>query len=180
MRERTPFPAALIERLPGLRLLVTTGMRNAAVDLEAASRVGVTVCGTEALGHPTAELAWGLILALARRIPVEDQRMREGGWQTTVGVGLNGKTLGVLGLGRLGSAVGRFGTAFGMTVIAWSQNLTAERAAEHGTELVSKEELLRRADVVTVHLVLSDRTRGLLGERELALMKPTALLVNTS
>ena len=180
MRERTPFPAALFERLPRLRLLVTTGPRNAAIDLEAAERAGVTVCATEALGHPTAELTWALILALARRIPAEDRVVRDGGWQSTVGIGLSGKTLGVLGLGRLGSAVAHVGTAFGMTVVAWSENLTVERATECGAEHVTKEELLRRADVVTVHLVLGDRTRGLVGERELALMKPTAFLVNTS
>jgi phosphoglycerate dehydrogenase-like enzyme len=180
MRERTPFPAGLFPRLPNLRLVVTTGMRNAAIDLAAAARHSVTVCGTKALGSPTAELAWGLILALARRIPQEDRRMREGGWQSTVGVGLEAKTLGILGLGRLGSAVARIGAAFGMRRVAWSENLTAERAADCGAELVTKDELLRAADVVTIHLVLSDRTRGLIGPRELALMKPTAFLVNTS
>ena len=180
MRERTAFPAELLDRLPNLRLLVTTGMRNASIDLEAAAARGVTVCGTEAAGTPTAELAWGLILALARHIPEEDAKVRAGGWQSTVGTGLAGKTLGIVGLGRLGSAVARIGTAFGMRLVAWSENLTAERAAECGAELVSKDELLRTADVVTIHLVLSDRTRGLIGERELGLMKPTAFLVNTS
>jgi len=180
MRERTAFPAAAIEALPRLRLLVTTGMRNASVDLDAARAAGVTVCGTEALGHPTAELAWGLILALARRIPTEDASLRAGRWQTTVGIGLHGKTLGVLGLGRLGAQVAGFGTAFGMRVIAWSQNLTAERAAECGAELVTRERLFGEADVLTIHLVLSDRTRGLVGAAELTSMKRTALLVNTS
>jgi phosphoglycerate dehydrogenase-like enzyme len=180
MRERTAFPAGLFAQLPNLRLLVTTGMRNAAVDLDAASAHGVTVCGTAAAGTPTAELAWGLILALARHVPEEDARMRAGGWQQTVGTGLAGKTLGVVGLGRLGSAVAVIGTAFGMRVVAWSENLTAERAAECGAELVAKDELLATADVVTIHLVLGDRTRGLIGARELGLMKPTALLVNTS
>ncbi len=180
MRERTPFPAELLARLPGLRLLVTTGMRNASIDLDAAARQGVTVCGTEGVGSPTAELAWGLILAVARRIPQEDGAMRAGGWQSTVGVGLEDKTLGIVGLGRLGSAVARIGAAFGMRLVAWSENLTAERAAECGAELVTKDELLRAADVVTIHLVLGDRTCGLIGARELALMKPTAFLVNTS
>jgi phosphoglycerate dehydrogenase-like enzyme len=180
MRERTPFPADLFARLPNLRLLVTSGRRNAAIDMDAAARHGVTVCGTDAPGASTAELTWALILALARKIPEEDRHMREGGWQLTVGVGLAGKTLGIVGLGRLGSAVARVGAAFGMRLVAWSENLTAERAAECGAEPVTKDELLRTADIVTVHLVLSDRTRGLIGDRELALMKPTALLVNTS
>ncbi|HEY1368090.1 MAG TPA: D-2-hydroxyacid dehydrogenase family protein [Gaiellaceae bacterium] len=180
MRERTAFPAALLERLPRLRLLVTTGMRNASIDLDAARAGGITVCGTEALGHPTAELAWGLILAVARRIPQEDAALRAGRWQTTVGLGLRGLTLGVLGLGRLGSHVAAFGNAFGMRVTAWSQNLTAERAAEGGAALVERDALFREADVLTIHLVLSERTRGLVGARELSLMKPTALLVNTS
>ena len=180
MRERTPFPAELFDRLPNLRLLVTTGMRNAAIDMDAAAAHGVTVCGTEVPSTPTAELAWGLVLALARRIPVEDAGMRAGGWQTTVGVDLSGKTLGILGLGRLGSIVARYGAAFGMRLVAWSENLTAERAAECGAELVTKDELFSGSDVVTVHLVLSRRTRGLIGARELGLMKPTALFVNTS
>jgi phosphoglycerate dehydrogenase-like enzyme len=180
MRERTPFPAGLLELLPRLELLVTTGMRNASLDLEAAARRGVTVCGTEALGTPTAELTWALILALARRIPAEDRALREGRWQESVGVGLEGKTLGVVGLGRIGSAVARVGASFGMRLIAWSQNLTAQRAAEAGAELATKEALFRDGDVVTIHLVLSERTRGLVGARELGLMKPTAFLVNTS
>jgi phosphoglycerate dehydrogenase-like enzyme len=180
MRERTAFPAAVIERLPSLRLLVTTGMRNASIDLDAARAGGVTVCGTEALGPPTAELAWGLVLALARRIPQEDTALRAGRWQTSVGLGLRGLTLGVLGLGRLGAQVTGYGAAFGMRAIAWSQNLTAERAEECGATLVERDELFREADVLTIHLVLSERTRGLVGAHELALMKSTALLVNTS
>jgi phosphoglycerate dehydrogenase-like enzyme len=180
MRERTPFPRALLERLPRLRLLVTTGMRNASIDLRAAAERGVLVCGTAGLPYPTAELAWGLILALARRIPAEDRATREGGWQVSVGVGLNGKTLGVLGLGTLGSRVARVGRAFEMEVLAWSQNLTAERAAAVGVTRVERDELLARADVVSIHLVLGDRTRGLIGPREIALMKRTAYLVNTS
>jgi phosphoglycerate dehydrogenase-like enzyme len=180
MRERTPFPHALLERLPALRLLVTTGMRNSSIDVKAAADRNVLVCGTAGLPYPTAELAWGLILSLFRQIPMEDRATREGKWQTTLGLGLNGKTLGVLGLGTLGARVARVGRAFEMEVLAWSQNLTAERAAEVGATLVPKDELLTRADVVSIHLVLGERTRGLLGARELGLMKKTAFLVNTS
>src|SRR6266545_7434401 len=180
MRERTPFTRALLGRLPKLKLLITAGMRNASIDMKAAAERGVVVCGTAGLPYPTAELAWGLILALMRRIPAEDRAVREGRWQTTVGLGLNGKTLGVLGLGTLGSRAARVGGAFEMQVLAWSANLTAERAAQVGATLVSKDELLSRSDIVTIHLVLSERTRGLLGARELALMKPTSYLVNTS
>lgn len=180
MRERTPFPQALLERLPRLRLLVTSGMRNAAIDLRAAPERGIVVCGTASLPYPTAELTWGLILSLVRRIPAEDRATREGRWQVSLGLGLNGKTLGVLGLGTLGSRVARVGRAFEMQVLVWSQNLTAERAAEVGATLVGRDELLARADIVTIHLVLSERTRGLIGARELALMKPSAYLVNTS
>lgn len=180
MRERTPFPRALLDRLPRLRLLVTAGMRNAAIDLRAAADRGVLVCGTAGLPYPTAELTWGLILSLVRRIPLEDRATRDGRWQEGVGLGLNGKTLGVLGLGSLGSRVARVGRAFEMEVLAWSQNLTAERAAEVGAALVGRDELLARSDLVTIHLVLSERTRGLIGARELARMKRTAYLVNTS
>ena len=181
MRERTPFPRSLFERLPRLRLLVTTGMRNASIDLRAAADRGVVVSGTAGLPSPTAELTWALILALVRHVPREDRATREGRWQETLGTTLKGRTLGVLGLGQLGSRVARVGTAFEMDVIAWSQNLTAERAAAVGATLAgSRDELLARADIVTIHLVLSDRTRGLVGERELGLMRPTAYLVNTS
>ena len=180
MRERTPFSRSLLERLPNLRLLVTTGMRNASIDVAAAEDNGVVVCGTDGLPYPTAELTWGLILALLRRIPTEDQATREGNWQVTMGEGLHGKTLGVIGLGRLGSQVATVGAAFGMSLVAWSQNLTAERAEEFGASLVTKQELLSSADIVTIHLVLSGRTRGLIGAEELALMKPSAYLVNTS
>ncbi len=180
MRERTPFPGALFERLPNLRLLVTAGMRNAAIDLAAASERKVQVCGTDMLPYPTAELTWGLILALARHIPREDRALREGRWQTSLGIGLKGKTLGLLGLGRLGGQVARIGNAFGMETIAWSQNLTAARAAEAGATAVSKAELFARADIVSVHVVLSPRSRGLVAAAELAQMKPTAFLVNTS
>jgi phosphoglycerate dehydrogenase-like enzyme len=181
MRERTPFPRSLFERLPRLRLLVTTGMRNASIDLRAAADRGVVVSGTAGLPSPTAELTWALILALVRHVPREDRATREGRWQETLGTTLKGRTLGVLGLGQLGSRVARVGKAFEMDVIAWSQNLTAERAAAVGATLAgSRDELLARADVVTIHLVLSDRTRGLVGARELGLMRPTAYLVNTS
>jgi phosphoglycerate dehydrogenase-like enzyme len=180
MRERTAFPRALLERLPKLRLLVTTGMRNASIDVAAATERDITVCGTSGLPYPTAELTWGLVLALFRRIPAEDRATRDGRWQTTVGLGLNGKTLGVIGLGTLGSRVARYGRAFEMEVLAWSQNLTSARAAEVGVTLVAKDELLARADVVSIHLVLGERTRGLIGARELGLMKRSAYLVNTS
>ncbi|HWT24894.1 MAG TPA: D-2-hydroxyacid dehydrogenase family protein [Solirubrobacteraceae bacterium] len=180
MRERTPFPRARLERLPALRLLVTTGMRNASIDLDAARAGGVVVCGTRAITSPTAELTWALILAVTRHVCEEDAGMRAGGWQHTIGPELAGRTLGVIGLGRQGAAVAAVGRAFGMDVIAWSHNLTAERAAEAGAEAVAKEDLFRRADVVSVHVVLGDRTRGLVGRPELALMKPTAFLVNTS
>lgn len=180
MRERTPFPRSLIERLPDLKLLITTGMRNASFDMAALRERGVTVCGTEGSGADTAELAWGLILGAARRIAEDHRTMREGGWQTRIGHRIGDKTLGVLGLGRLGGAVARVGLAFGMTVIAWSQNLTAERATAQGVERVEKDELFRRSDVLSVHLVLSARSRGLVGRREIGLMKKDAILVNTS
>jgi phosphoglycerate dehydrogenase-like enzyme len=181
MRERTPFPRSLFERLPKLRLLVTTGMRNASIDLRAAADRGVVVSGTAGLPSPTAELTWALILALVRHVPREDRATRDGRWQETLGTTLKGRTLGVLGLGQLGSRVARVGKAFEMDVIAWSQNLTAERAAAVGAALAAgRDEVLTRSDIVTIHLVLSDRTRGLLGARELGLMRPTAYLVNTS
>jgi len=180
MRERTPFPRSLLDRLPHLRLLVTTGAKNASIDVAAAAERGVLVCGTGAHPSGTAELTWALILAAARHLPEETANVREGGWQTTVGTDLAGRRLGVVGLGRLGTRVARIGQAFEMDVVAWSQNLTDERAAEAGVRRVAKEDLLRTSDVVTVHLQLSDRTRGLIGAAELALMKPTAILVNTS
>ena len=181
IRERTQFPRALFERLPNLKLLVTGGMRNLGIDLEAARDHGVTVCGTESLGHSTSELTWGLLLATVRNIPREVESVRAGGWQVGLGVLLHGKTLGVIGLGRQGTPVAGYGRAFGMRVMAWSQNLTAERCVEHGVELApGLDALLRDSDVVTIHVVLSDRTRGLIGRRELGLMKPTAYLINTS
>ncbi len=180
MRERTPFDAALLARLPRLRLLVTTGARNGSIDLAAAAARGVVVSGTPGSGTTTVELAWGLVLSLLRRVPQEDAALRRGEWQTTLGHGLTGRTLGILGLGRLGKRMAAVGLAFGMEVVAWSQNLTTEAAVEAGVVRVEREELFRRADVLSVHLVLSDRTRGLVGAAELALMKPTALLINTS
>src|SRR6202521_3279011 len=180
MRERTAFRRPLLERLPKLKLLVTTGMLNASIDLKAAEERRIVVSGTSVLRHPTAELTWGLILALARSIPREDAGMRRGGWQTTVGIGLHGKVLGILGLGKLGSQVAAYGKAFQMEVIAWSENLTVERANSLGVQRVEKQELFRRADFLTIHTVLSKRTRGLVGPDDLAAMKPTAYLLNTS
>ncbi len=181
MRERTPFGRDLLERLPNLRLLVTTGMRNAAIDLKAATGLGVLVCGTGGgPDSPPAELTWGLILALVRHIPREDAMTRNGHWGATVGMCLENNVLGVLGLGRLGTKVAKVGVAFGMSVIAWSQNLTAEKAAQCGATLVTKDELFARSDIVTIHVQLSARTRGLVGTRELRLMKPTAYLINTA
>lgn len=180
MRERTPFRRSLLERLPSLRLLVTTGMVNASIDLKAAAEQKIVVSGTSSLRHPTAELAWGLILALARNIVREDAGMRKGGWQATVGVGLHGKVLGILGLGKLGSQVATFGKAFMMEVIAWSENLTVEHASSLGAQRVEKAELFRRADFLTIHTVLSKRTRGIVGPDELAAMKATSYLINTS
>jgi phosphoglycerate dehydrogenase-like enzyme len=180
MRERTPFRRSLLERLPNLKLLITTGMRNASFDMLVLNEKGVTVCGTGGIGSPTAELAWGLIIGLTRNIAVEDRAAREGRWQTAIGPTLSEMVLGVVGLGNLGSRVAKVGLAFGMEVIAWSQNLTQERAEQAGVALVSKDELFSRADIVTIHLVLSDRSRGLVGARELGMMKPTAYLVNTS
>jgi len=180
MRERTAFPRRVLQRLSDLRLLVTTGMGNAAIDLAAARDHGVVVTGTGGLGPPTAELTWALILGLARDIVGEDRSIRTGGWQRSVGADLDGATLGVVGLGRLGSRVASIGLAFGMDVIAWSQNLQSATAQARGVRAVSKEELFRTADVVTVHLQLSERTRGLITKDDLALLKPTATIVNTS
>lgn len=180
MRERTAFTADRFRLLPNLRLLVTTGMANAAIDLEAARAAGVTVCGTRGSAGATTELTWGLILSVVRHIPAEDAAVRAGGWQHTVGFGLQGRTLGVVGLGRLGSQVARIGLAFGMEVLAWSQHLTAAAADAVGATPVTKDDLFASADVVTVHYKLSERSAGLVGAREIGLMKPTAYLVNTS
>jgi phosphoglycerate dehydrogenase-like enzyme len=180
MRERTPLTRAIIERLPRLKLIASTASRNASIDVAAAAEHGVTVTHTGYDSSSTVELTWALILASARHVAAESASLRSGGWQRTIGDGLRGKTLGVLGLGNIGSEVARLGLAFGMKVIAWSQNLTSEKAETRGARLVSKEELFRQADVLTIHLVLSDRTRGLVGAPELAAMKSSARLVNTS
>ncbi|WP_344597675.1 D-2-hydroxyacid dehydrogenase family protein [Streptomyces violaceusniger] len=181
MRERTPFPAAVLDRLPNLRLLVTTGPVNAAIDVAAAQRRGIVVSGTRGAGLvSTAELTWGLIHALTRSVPAEDRSVREGGWQRTVGRDLHGARLGVIGLGGVGARVARVGLAFGMDVVAWSAHLDAEHARAVGVTPVTKRELLATSDVVTIHLKLSARTTGLLGRDDLALMRPDALLINTS
>jgi phosphoglycerate dehydrogenase-like enzyme len=181
IRERTPFPRSLIERLPKLRLIATTGMRNRGIDIAACQERGIPVCGTAGGGAPTAELAFAMMLALARNIVAEDRGLRAGQWQSPrLGFVLAGKTLGVMGLGKLGAQLAGFGRAFGMEVIAWSQNLTAERATQNGCRRVTKAELFGAADFVSLHLVLSERTRGIVGAAELALMKPGAFLVNTS
>lgn len=182
MRERTPFPASLFARLPRLKLLVTTGMRNLSIDLAAAKDHGVLVCGTESLPHPPVELTWALILGLARGLVPENRALRESGpWQSTIGMDLAGSRLGLLGLGKLGTKVAQIGLAFGMRVSAWSQNLTRERAEAVGVQFAaSKEELLEGAHFVSIHLVLSDRTRGLIGAPELRRMRPGAYLINTS
>ena len=182
MRERTPFQASLFAKLPRLQLLVTTGMRNAAVDLTAAAAHGVTVCGTTSSSRPPAELTWALLLGLARNLVQENNALRKGGpWQRSVGVDLYGKQLGLLGLGKIGSQVARVGLAFGMEVAAWSQNLTEARAEAVGVRLAaSKEALLERSDFVSLHLVLSERTAGIVGRAELARMRTSAFLINTS
>lgn len=180
MRERTPFPRSVLARLPELRLLITTGARNASFDTAAATELGIVVCGTGGAGEGPTELTWGLIIGLLRKIPQEDWLTRAGRWQTTVGVGLHGKTLGLIGLGHIGGRMARVGNAFDMRVIAWSQNLTADRAAEGQATLVDKDTLFREADIVSVHLRLSERTRGLVGQREIGMMKRTAYLVNIS
>ncbi|GJD43493.1 Hydroxypyruvate reductase [Methylobacterium cerastii] len=181
MRERTPFPAALFARLPKLKLLVTSGMRNASIDLAAAKAHGVVVCGTASGSAPPVELTWALILALARRVVPEANALRAGGWQTSVGADLAGRRLGLLGLGKIGTRVARIGQAFGMLVSAWSPNLTEARAADAGVALsVSKAALMAESDVVSLHLVLGDSTRGLVDAAALALMRPHALLINTA
>ncbi|GGE27596.1 2-hydroxyacid dehydrogenase [Agaricicola taiwanensis] len=182
MRERMPLPASLIARLPKLKLVIVTGARVRTIDMDTAVAQGITVCHTFAgeSQHATPEIAWGLILSVARNIPGEHARVRAGRWQETIGVTLGGKTLGLLGLGKLGSRMVPIAKAFGMEVIAWSQNLTAERAAEAGARLVEKDDLFRQADVVSIHLVLGERSRGLVGAREIGLMKPDAMLINTS
>jgi phosphoglycerate dehydrogenase-like enzyme len=180
MRERTAFPRAVLEQLPKLRLLITTGMWNASIDIEAATELGIQVCGTGDVGHLTAELTLGLMLALARQTAHEERAMREGRWHVRLGHSVRGKTLGLLGLGNLGRQVAAFGQMLGMDTMVWSQNLTAAAASEAGCRRVERHELFQAADYVTIHLKLSERTRGLVGAQELALMKPTAYLINTS
>jgi phosphoglycerate dehydrogenase-like enzyme len=180
MRERTPLPRNVVERLPNLKFIASTGPVNASIDVVAAADRGIVVSHTGYRSDPTIDLTWALILASARNIVAESNSLRSGGWQRTVGTELRGKTLGVLGLGRVGSEVARIGRAFGMDLIAWSQNMTPEAAEGAGAVLVSKDELFEQADILTIHLVLSGRTRSLVGAAELALMKPTARLINTS
>jgi phosphoglycerate dehydrogenase-like enzyme len=181
MRERTGFPKQVIEALPDLKLLITTGMRNASIDTETAKARGVTVCGTPNFGNPTAGIAIGLMLELTRHIGYENARMHAGAtWQSTIGPDLEGMTLGTLGLGRLGTHTANIAKAFGMKVIAWSQNLTPEKCAAVGVGYVSKDDLFRQSDFITIHVVLSPRSRGLVGAKELGLMKPGAFIVNTS
>ena len=180
MRERTPLLRSILEQLPNLQLIASTAPRNASIDLATAKELGITVCGTGYTPHAAAELTWALILAIIRNVPAESASLRNGQWQISVGTDLEGKTIGVLGLGRIGARIARVAGAFGMEVIAWSQNLTGERAQQHGARLVSKQELFREADILTVHLVLSARTKGIVGAPELQLMKPGAYLINTS
>jgi phosphoglycerate dehydrogenase-like enzyme len=181
MRERTRFSKQVLEALPDLRLLISTGMRNAAIDVKAANERGITVCGTAGSGNPTAGIAIGLMLELTRHIGYENARLKAGvPWQTTIGIDLDGKTLGIVGLGKLGTRVANIAKAFGMNVIAWSQNLTPEKCREAGVTYASKEDLFRTADIVSIHLMLSDRSRGLIGAKDLAVMKPTAYLINTA
>jgi D-3-phosphoglycerate dehydrogenase len=181
MRERTPFRRNTIEALPNLKLLITTGARNASIDLAAAAERGVTVCGTGAFGHPTTGVTFGLILELTRRIGYENARLKSGEpWQITLGPDIEGKTLGVVGLGKLGLRVTGVAKAFGMKVIAWSPNLTPERCREAGVGYATKSDLFRGADIITIHVQLGERSRGLVTAKELALMKPTAYIINTA
>lgn len=181
MRERTGFPRVVIEKLVDLKLLITTGMRNASIDMAACANRGITVCGTGSFGSPTSGIAIGLMLELTRHIGYENARLKAGEtWQKTIGPELEGMTLGILGLGKLGTRTAMIGKAFGMKVIAWSTNLTPEKCKEVGVDYVSKEELFRQSDFISIHVVLSQRSRGLVGASEFALMKPTAYLVNTS
>jgi len=180
MRERTPLPRAILSQLPNLKLICSTAPRNASIDVAAAKELGITVCGTGYTSHGAAEVTWALILGLVRNIPAEAGSLRSGGWQIAVGGDLDKKTIGIVGLGNLGRRVGLVAKAFGMDVIAWSQNLTAEKAEAAGAKLVAKDELFRAADIVTIHLVLSPRSRGIVAAHEIGLMKPTAYLVNTS
>lgn len=180
MRERTPFTHEIFQRLPRLKLLITSGAKNAAIDVPAASEFGVRVSGTSSPGHAASELAWGLILALSRQIVAEDKSIRDGLWQTTIGQDLKGKTIGILGLGRHGSNIARYALAFGMRVIAWSQNLTPQQCQQHGVDYVDKQTLLQESDIITIHLQMGQRYRGLIDAEAFNMMKPTAYLINTS
>ncbi|MBV4483395.1 D-2-hydroxyacid dehydrogenase family protein [Pseudomonas khavaziana] len=180
MRERSTFDKALLQGLPSLKLLVTGGMRNAAIDIPAAKALGIQVCGTDSYKHAAPELTWALIMACTRNLLAEANSLRAGGWQIGLGGDLHGKTLAILGLGSIGQKVARFGQVFGMRVIAWSENLTPQRAAESGVTWVSKRELFEQADILTIHVVLSERSRGLVDAQALGWMKPTARLVNTA
>ncbi len=180
MRERTRFPQTVLDALPNLKLLVTTGMANAAIDMKAAAERGIVVCGTGGSPAAAPELTWALLLAFARNLPVEENSLRAGGWQTGVGFELEGKTLGIVGLGKIGTRIARYANAFGMDVLAWSQNLTADAAKAAGARKVTKEELFRESDVVTLHLRLSERSEGIVGAKELRLLGPEGVLVNTA
>ncbi|WP_419892241.1 D-2-hydroxyacid dehydrogenase family protein [Paenibacillus xylanexedens] len=182
MRERTPFPEKVISQLPKLKLLITSGMRNASIDLKAAEKNGIIVCGTEGSSNPPTELTWALILGLSKQLVTENNALRSNrNWQSTVGLDLHGRTLGLLGLGKIGTRMAEIAQAFGMNVMAWSENLTPEKAEKHGVIWAeTKEQLLAQSDIVSIHLVLSDRTRNLIGQAEFQLMKSSALLINTS
>ncbi len=180
MRERTPLNRSILSQLPNLKLIVTTGMRNASIDIKAVEEFGITLKYTGYLESGAPEMTWALIMAIARHIPKESNNFKSGGWQTTIGGDFKGKTMGILGMGRVGSKIAAYAKAFDMNVIAWSPNLTAEKAAESGAQLVSKEELFKQADFVSIHMVLSDRSRGIVGKEDLSLIKPTAYFINTS
>jgi len=180
MRERTPLNRNILSQLPNLKVIVSTGMRNASIDTKAVEELGITLKYTGYLESGAPEMTWALIMAIARHIPQESNNFKSGGWQTTIGGDFKGKTMGILGMGRVGSKIAAYAKAFDMNIIAWSPNLTAEKAAESGAQLVSKEELFKQADFVTIHMVLSDRSRGIVGKEDLSLMKPTAYFINTS
>ncbi|WP_461453465.1 D-2-hydroxyacid dehydrogenase family protein [Mucilaginibacter sp.] len=180
MRERTPLKQNVLSKLPNLKLIVSTGMRNASIDTKAAEELGITIKHTRYVESGAPEHTWALIMAMARHIPTEVNNFRAGGWQTTIGNDFKGKTIGILGLGRVGSKIAAYAKAFDMNIIAWSPNLTEERAKNAGATLVTKEELFKQSDWVTIHMVLSDKTRGIVGHEELELMKPTSCFVNTS
>jgi phosphoglycerate dehydrogenase-like enzyme len=180
MRERTPLNRQRLKKLPNLKLIISTGKRNASIDIKAAEEFGITIKPTGYVMTGAPELTWALIMAIARHIPLESNNIKSGGWQTTIGTDLTGKTIGIIGLGNIGSKIAAYAKVFDMNVIAWSQNLTEEKAAEAGAKLVSKETLLREADFVTIHLILSDRSKGTIKKEDLELMKPTAYYINTS